>query len=187
MFGKDAFLDDLELAPEQTQAAVAVSALQRRAAGHPEQVFDGPSHTLPPVGMLFDAFMDELLGSPDDEADANAGEAIEIDTPQGITAAPLSLASDAVRKVRDDEMVELESFFSTLLSNAPPKAKMTSLTGNGTPSQQKKGGVPNGHSVSTPSKLPHSPAVSTPCGDEPEVTDKKGKSKKRKAPRTSQA
>lgn len=180
MFGKDAFLDDLELAPEPEAAAVAVSALQRRAAGHPEHVFDGPSHTLPPVGMLFEAFMDELLVSQDEttaEADENA---IDIDAVPAITAAPFTMSSDAVRVVRDDEVSQLEVFFRDLLSSAPKKTVAK------TPSKPKKvNGIANGHrSVSTPTKT-QSSAVSTP-GDEPEVVDGKKKSKKRKAPRTSE-
>jgi len=179
MFGKDAFLDDLELAPEPAEAAVAVSALQRRAAGHPEQVFDGPSHTLPPVGMLFEAFMDELLVSRE-EAEAEASEAIEIDEAAGITAAPLSLSSDAVRKVRDDEMAELETFFSSLISSAPKKsapAKPASAPA------QKKSSKANGVKTSTAASTP---SKASAAEDEPEVVDGKRKSKKRKAPRTSQ-
>lgn len=179
MFGKDAFLDDLE--PEAAPPA-AVSALQRRAAGHPAQVFDGPSHTLPPVGMLFDAFMDELLSAPREEPEESPEDGMEIDDVPALGAAPLplSLAADSVRAVRDDEMDELEGFFATLLSSAPRKA----------PASNKS--AANGHAKvkSTPVKTPRaSIATSTPGhgqGDEPELVDRKGKNKKRKAPRTSE-
>lgn len=184
MFGKDAFLDELAPEVDEAQAATAVSALQRRAAGHPEQVYDGPSHTLPPVGMLFEAFMDELLVSRSGEAEEQE-DVIMVDAePEAIEAPYMSV--DAVRAVNAKEMAELESFFKELRASAPARPSTFPK------SKSRPNGIPNGHAraVSTPSKSSKakitSPAVSTPGGDEPEVVDGKKKSKKRKAPRHSE-
>lgn len=180
MFGRDAFLD--ELAPPPPADEPVVSALQRRAAGRPEAVFDGPSHTLPPVGMLFDAFMDELLAPRAEDEDAPM-VVDEDDAP----VMPSTLMVDAVRAVSDKEVAELEGFFRTLRASAPAKpsvGKAGKKRPNGLP-------LPNGHAraVSTPikaSKKDSRPATpATP--DEPEVVDGMRKSKKRKAPRHSEA
>lgn len=188
MFGKDAFLDDLDDKAEPEQEAVAVSALQRRAAGHPAQVFDGPSHTLPPVGMLFDAFMDELLGSRSEEETQAAGEAIEYDAAPTIGAAPLVFDSDAIRNVRDVDVAELEVYFRDLLASAPakPKAAAASAVGLGKGKARPNGVPVAGRSVSTPVKASSKVAKSPGTPDEPEVVDGKRKSKKRKAPRMSE-
>lgn len=182
MFGRDAFLD--ELAAPTTEEPAAVSALQRRAAGRPEAVFDGPSHTLPPIGMLFDAFMDELLAPRAEDGDAP----MLVDDEEVLAPASSTLAVDAVRAVNDREVAELEGFFRNLRTSAPAKPVLGKAAGkkrpNGIP-------MPNGHAraVSTPTKSskkdsrPATPA--TP--DEPEIVDGKRKSKKRKAPRHSEA
>ncbi|KAL1411238.1 NET1-associated nuclear protein 1 [Vanrija albida] len=184
MFGKDAFLDDLDDQPEPEQAAVAVSALQRRAAGHPAQVYDGPSHTLPPVGMLFDAFMDELLGSKLEEEAQAAGEAIEYDAAPTLGAAPLVFDSDSIRTVRDADVAELEVYFRDLLASAPAKPK--AAAGLGKAKARPNGVAVAGRSVSTPVKTSSKTAKSPGTPDEPEVVDGKRKSKKRKAPRMSE-
>lgn len=183
MFGKDAFLDELSVEPQGQEAVSAVSALQRRAAGHPEQVFDGPSHTLPPVSMLFDAFMDELLVSRSEENEQQE-DAIMIDAEPETEEAPY-MAVSAVRAVNEKEIAELVSFFTEMRASVPAKTAATPKP------KSRPNGVPNGHAraVSTPVKTSNakisSPAASTP-GDEPEVVDGKRKSKKRKAPRHSE-
>lgn len=176
MFGRDAFLDELAPLPEKEESAV--SALQRAAAGRPEAVFDGASHTLPPVGMLFDAFMDELLAPRAEEA----VEGIEVDEEEA-TVLEASVAPDAVRAVTDREVEELEGFFRGLKTGSKPKPKPMPKVG------KKPNGLPNGNghgrTVSTPVKTkPKSKSVpATP--DTPELVDGK-RSKKRKAPRHSE-
>lgn len=186
MFGRDAFVD--ELAPPEEPAATAVSALQRAVAvaGRPEAVFDGPSHTLPPVGMLFDAFMDELLAPRPEEE-----EAMAVDEAEEVAVPVSTLAVDAVRAVSDREVAELEGFFRNLRTSAPAKAQ--TLPALGKAKSQRPNGLPNGHgprAVSTPTpktKKASTAHVTPTTPDEPEVVDGKRKSKKRKAPRHSEA
>jgi NET1-associated nuclear protein 1 (U3 small nucleolar RNA-associated protein 17) len=179
MFGRDAFLDELAPPPEKEEAAV--SALQRAAAGRPEAVFEGASHTLPPVGMLFDAFMDELLAPRPEGEDAP----MEVDEEEAATL-EASVAPDAVRAVTDREVAELETFFRGLRTSAKPKPKPLP--------KKKPNGLPNGNghrAVSTPVKkksksVPTTPGTpGTPSTPDAEMVDGK-RSKKRKAPRHSE-
>ncbi|BEJ16091.1 hypothetical protein CspHIS471_0506960 [Cutaneotrichosporon sp. HIS471] len=174
MFGRDAFLDELAPPPEKEEGAV--TALQRAAAGRPEAVFEGASHTLPPMGMLFDAFMDELLAPRAEEV----VEGMEVDEEEAITL-EASVAPDAVRSVTDREVKELEVFFCQLKMGAKPKPKPLPKVG------KKPNGLPNGNAhrtVSTPVKNAKSKSMPT-TPDTPELVDGK-RSKKRKAPRHSE-
>lgn len=176
MFGKDAFLDAIEPEPE----APAVTELQRRAAGRPDMVFEGPSHTLPPVSMLFDAFMDELLVT------RSADEAVDVEMLEDEAIAPVSAApvgGETSRAVKDKDVDELVEFFSSVLANAPkktPKAKEPKE--NGKPEklgkkERKEKAKANGHrTVSMPASLETE-------DDDDRVVDKS--KKKRKAPRAS--
>ncbi|WVR05059.1 hypothetical protein IAU60_002071 [Kwoniella sp. DSM 27419] len=127
MFGKDAFIDDFAKVEEATTATS--SALQQRVVGkgRPSDVFDGPSHTMPPTSLLFDAFMDELLSGhtasavvqdvvEDVENDAvlYGHEPVALDAPQR--------AKGKERQVEDEEVKELEVFFRQVLSTAPASA-----------------------------------------------------------------
>ncbi|CAK9780920.1 WD40 repeat-like protein [Cutaneotrichosporon oleaginosum] len=180
MFGRDAFLDELAPPPEKEEAAV--SALQRAAAGRPEAVFEGASHTLPPVGLLFDAFMDELL-APRPEGHE---ETMDVDEEEAVTFEAV-VAPDAVRSVTDREVEDLETFFRNLKMGAKSKPKPLPKA------VKKPNGLPNGSShgrtVSTPVKptKPKSKSVPGTPGTPatPEMVDGK-RSKKRKAPRHSE-
>lgn len=183
MFGKDAFLDELAPEPEPP----AVTELQRRAAGRPDMVFEGPSHTLPPVSMLFDAFMDELLvtrSEGDEAADVDMADADEI---APLAAAPVG--GDTSRPVKDEDVDELVEFFTTVLANAPKKAPKPKEPGeNGIKpakadklgkKERKDKSKANGHrTVSMPASLEDAGS-----DDDARVVDKT--KKKRKAPRAS--
>jgi NET1-associated nuclear protein 1 (U3 small nucleolar RNA-associated protein 17) len=113
MFGKDAFLDDL--APPQP-SVVLLPTISR-----PTDIFDGPSHTLPPVGLLFDAFMTQLL-KPKSEAEIKAEakseikyEAVEPKVEPSTTAS----SNPKTKKVTEEDMKDLESFFKEVLSSTP--------------------------------------------------------------------
>lgn len=185
MFGKDAFLDAIEPEPE----APAVTELQRRAAGRPDMVFEGPSHTLPPVSMLFDAFMDELLVTRSAEDAAVDVEMLDGDEIAPVSAAPVG--GDTSRAVKDKDVDELVDFFTTVFANAPKKAPKPKE--NGTPKdkgdkadklgkkERKEKSKANGHrTVSMPASLEDADAA---ADDDARVVDKT--KKKRKAPRAS--
>lgn len=128
MFGKEAFLDDLASFDTEAEQHRAATALQSRAAksGRPTDVFEGPSHTLPPVGLLFDAFIDEILRTAKptsniEQAPANAQDEIqyreEDESPiNGVSSE--SMRQDRGKKVSDKEVAELEVFFRDLLANS---------------------------------------------------------------------
>lgn len=176
MFGKDAFLDEIEPEPE----APSVTELQRRAAGRPDMVFEGPSHTLPPVSMLFDAFMDELLVTRSSEDNVQDLEMLDADELAPVSAVPIG--GETFRPVNDSEVDELTEFFTTVLANAPKKVSPPKE--NGTKSDKfgkkdrKEKHKANGHrTVSMPARLDDDD------NDEDRVVDKT--KKKRKAPRAS--
>ncbi|KAK4689971.1 NET1-associated nuclear protein 1 (U3 small nucleolar RNA-associated protein 17), partial [Tremellales sp. Uapishka_1] len=118
MFGKDAFLEDIQPVESTTISSTALQ--QRITRGKPADVFDGPSHTMPPVGLLFDAFMDELLGT-------KASEAVEADTEEEMLYEQeeekledrLPEVNTKSKAVDDDEIHELELFFKQVLSSKP--------------------------------------------------------------------
>lgn len=132
MFGKDAFLSSLgdvaatvATTPNSAQASQALQ-IRARKTGKPIEVFDGPSHTLPPAGMIFDAFVEELL-RPDLEM-RERGELVDVDMDEQkpiyeratsrrdkIIVQPV-LKTEEGRKVADKEIKELESFFREILT-----------------------------------------------------------------------
>jgi len=116
MFGKDAFLDDL--APPQPTVVLPPTI------SRPTDIFDGPSHTLPPVGLLFDAFMTQLL-KPKSELEVKAVSQPEIAyeniEPQAEPSPTTSKAN--TKKVSEEDMRDLESFFKDVLSSAPAQAQ----------------------------------------------------------------
>lgn len=178
MFGKDAFLDEIEPEPE----APAVTELQRRAAGRPDMVFEGPSHTLPPVSMLFDAFMDELLVTRSAEDEVADVEMLDGDEIAPVSTAPVG--RDTSRPVKDKDVDELVEFFSSVFANAPKKAPKPKENGTAKEKGEKLGkkerkekSKANGHrTVSMPASLED-------ADDDDRVVDKS--KKKRKAPRAS--
>jgi len=148
MFGKDAFLDDL--APPQPTVVVPPTI------SRPTDIFDGPSHTLPPVGLLFDAFMTQLL-KPKSDIEVKVEGKSEIkyeDVEAKVEPAPTTSSKVHTKKVTEEEMKDLESFFKDVLSSAPtangsmPKMangestpKSTPVKANGVGSGKKVNGV----------------------------------------------
>jgi NET1-associated nuclear protein 1 (U3 small nucleolar RNA-associated protein 17) len=114
MFGKDAFLE-----VEDTEDVKVIPISSVRRSGKPSEVFDGPSHTLPPVGLLFDAFMEEILvpkgGMVSQGVDGRSG--IRYDKGLSMTVEELAGSAQAqVKVVTDEDMQELEGFFRQVLS-----------------------------------------------------------------------
>lgn len=116
MFGKDAFLEDLETAPG------TIPPPRASKVGRPSEVFDGPSHTMPPVGSLFDAFMEELLSvktSGAMEDDAMATDQIIYEEPNSAPALPMPAVEESrTRPVTDEEVRDLTAFFRETLASS---------------------------------------------------------------------
>ncbi|WWD15791.1 hypothetical protein CI109_100215 [Kwoniella shandongensis] len=203
MFGKDAFLEEIE--PAETSTATA-SALQQRivaSSGRPADVFEGPSHTMPPVGMLFDAFMDELLSGRtasrsvdmEENDDVNDGNDILYEDEARLDIPALATEKVKGHVVDDMEMAELEAFFKQVLSTAPKPTPATPAVRkpngvhlpngvdprgtprNFTPITKKVNGVNGLSSASKHDEEDDDRELDTP------QSGKKGKGKKRKAPR----
>lgn len=145
MFGKDAFLDDL--APPQPTVVLPPTI------SRPTDIFDGPSHNLPPVGLLFDAFMTQLL-KPESELDVKTESKSEIkyDTVEAkVDPVPITSSKAHTKKVTEEEMKDLESFFKDVLSSTPatngsiPKMANGESTPKSTP--VKTNGVGSGKKV----------------------------------------
>lgn len=125
MFGKGAFLEEPETEEPITATA---SALQQRVSdksGRPADIFEGPSHTMPPTGLLFDAFMDELLHG--NTAAKDEGKVKEVTRDEAVVyemevddsgAEETSAGEIKGRAVEDGEIRELEAFFKDLLSSS---------------------------------------------------------------------
>ena len=115
MFGKDAFIDNLE-------APIAVAPPRVRKIGRPSEVFDGPSHTMPPVRLLFDAFLEELLSAKPVHAEKD--EEIIVDGieynegPPTVAVTLPSIEESKSRPVTDSEVRDLESFFREVLGTS---------------------------------------------------------------------
>lgn len=185
MFGRDAFLDELALAPAPSSTVVLPPTLAK-----PTDVFDGPSHILPPVSLLFDAFMAQLL-KPTLEAGAGTASGAEVKKENDIVyrqdddeSATKPASGDQVRvstkEVTDDDIKELEGYFKQVLSDspsAPASATATARMANGdtptataTPQSQKK-------------KLQNGNGHATPQTPQSEESREKKHTKKRRAPK----
>ena len=124
MFGKDAFLE-LEDSSSSlaTTTQVTKGVMEReRGSGRPSEVYDGPSHTMPPVNLLFDAFIEEILGGPPKiyptPGDQEGGKAeIVYDVVSEIQVGEVEREQGS-RAVTDQDMVELEDFFKNVLSSS---------------------------------------------------------------------
>lgn len=120
MFGKDAFLGDISA--EVEEPAQAASAIQQKArkSGRPTEVFDGPSHTMPPVSLLFDAFMDELLAVKATSVVevVRPEESILYDAMPQVVAVDVPVVEERSREVTDEEVKELEVFFREVLGSS---------------------------------------------------------------------
>ncbi|ODO03476.1 NET1-associated nuclear protein 1 (U3 small nucleolar RNA-associated protein 17) [Cryptococcus wingfieldii CBS 7118] len=162
MFGKGAFLQDSEL---EEPATATATALQQRVAnnlGRPADVFEGPSHTMPPTSMLFDAFMDELLSGNQapreekQEKNVEQGDAIvyEVEVDESREERDETKILKA-KDVADEDVKELEVFFRDLLSSTPrapntPALRKPHPVRNGLPSHISSAQNTPSRSVSTP-------------------------------------
>jgi len=172
MFGKDAFLDDLA-APQPT--VVLPPTISR-----PTDIFDGPSHTLPPVGLLFDAFMTQLL-KPKSDSEVKVEGKSEIkyeDVETKVESVSASSSKAHTKRVTEEEMKDLESFFKDVLSSAPvtngsvPKMANGDSTPKSTP--VKTNGVGSGKKVN---------GVAQTNGTPSDESREKQFTKKRRAPK----
>lgn len=183
MFGKDAFVDELVMPPASEAADVS-----RPRSGRPIEVFDGPSHTMPPVSLLFDAFIQQIivpktaadLSEPKQEGDRIVFE----QEPEVVTT---SNAAPKPRVISDQELDDLEKLFRGMSSKATgssapetPAAAESSVNGRYTSLQ--KGRTPpsaylNGNDGATDDE-----AVPTTGKPDPLVTPINTHSKKRGTP-----
>lgn len=124
MFGRDAFL---EIEPVEEVPTVKKTSIGK--SGKLVDVYEGASHTLPPVSLLFDSFMEALLGQetpaskPISASGKGDSESILYDVEPQIQLDNSSFkARSADRTVTDAEVADLQVFFKTVLSTAaPPK------------------------------------------------------------------
>lgn len=185
MFGKDAFLDDL--APPQPTVVLPPTIAR------PTDIFDGPSHTLPPVGLLFDAFMSQLLkpkvGAKELVSNSKVEKVEEVvyianDEEQEIKDQKATASGKAPKtnKVTEQDMKDLEVFFKDVLSSAPaptqPSQKMANGGGN-TPKSTPTKSVVNGTGKPTSAINGELNGTSTPTDESRE----KKHTKKRRAPK----
>lgn len=109
MFGQDAFLE-----AEGTTHEIAPRHDVVKKSGNPVDIYEGPSHTLPPVSLLFDAFLEQILVLKSSVVQGDADEKILYEDEEEIVPAHLP-RKDLGREVRDEEVQELEVFFTDLL------------------------------------------------------------------------
>ena len=112
IFGKDAFIEDLETPLPAPPPRV-------RKLGRPSEVFDGPSHTMPPVRLLFDAFLEEILSAKPENAEKDEEivvDGVEYDEGPPTFAVSLpDIQESKTRPVTDADVRDLESFFREVL------------------------------------------------------------------------
>jgi NET1-associated nuclear protein 1 (U3 small nucleolar RNA-associated protein 17) len=140
MFGDRAFaLHNADVSASGAGAGEGrVGKVERKIQGRASAVFDGPSHTLPPVATLFDAFIDEVLALPivgqrEAARDASAGalgngtidvdytdddegqqDGAETSTSQSVVGTGF-MPTHGRKKDEDVDMREMESFFRQIL------------------------------------------------------------------------
>lgn len=186
MFGRDAFLD--ELAPP------APTVVLPPTLANPTDVFDGPSHTLPPVSLLFDAFVTQLLkpstaATVKAEDTAQAGGILYEEEGREEAKPEKKQGVARTKKVTDEDVKELETFFRLVLSDSPaqeaqPAPKLANGDGPSkaavsTPNQKNKAKSKdqvNGSGAKKGKEV----AAGTPQSEE---SREKKHSKKRKAPK----
>jgi NET1-associated nuclear protein 1 (U3 small nucleolar RNA-associated protein 17) len=204
MFGKDAFLEIEE--SYDAEGSMPFDAIRGKRAGNPVDIFEGASHTLPPVSLLFDAFLDSILVPKSSQAGDVRDDRIIYEAQDALE--PLQTGrSQKGREVKDEEIAELEVFFRDVLKTGEQAFSMlkTKLI-PGDAAKTKKGkdkanghlangtedhlGTPRSKTAETPSKSPKTPAKKIveeeEDGDEVLAsTESKGKKrgKKRKAPK----
>jgi NET1-associated nuclear protein 1 (U3 small nucleolar RNA-associated protein 17) len=123
MFGKDAFIDVSSLGADSAHVDEIRRGRTRGTKGKPADVFEGPSHTLPPVGLLFNAFMEEILGEPSTAAKpdlegVHGDEEIVFDETDRNEVASVVEQKVKGKVVGDDEVRELEVLFREVLANS---------------------------------------------------------------------
>lgn len=174
MFGQDAFLE-----AEGTTHEIAPRHDVVKKSSNPVDIFEGPSHTLPPVSLLFDAFLEQILVPKSSAVEGSAEETILYEEEEEVVPTYL-VNRNPVREVRDEEVEELEHFFRDMLKTGKLvqlTILCTSLRAGSGPVERK---LPNGHAHNkvngkalpngTPTKIGQSPKKSP--------KDKKNKQKK---------
>lgn len=139
MFGKDAFVDELVMLPTSEAADVA-----RPRSGRPIEVFDGPSHTMPPVSLLFDAFIQHII---EPKTAASPSEAVQEGEKVVFEQEPEQVASTSAapkpRVISDQELDDLEKLFRGMTgSTAPETPAAAKGSANGRYTSLKKGRTP---------------------------------------------
>lgn len=213
MFGERAFITSTSTSLEDAEADAYASAEQVKATtttltrttkvagtGRPSDVFEGPSHTLPPLSTLFDAFIDEVLAVPvvqPQMAVSAAGVGVNgvvgdqggILLPDG-NGADEEASGDGMlgkldstdglvgRKVRDEEVHELEGFFRTLLSSSGgPKTsarqtKRSSIGGAGASAKAGSKANANANANANGSASASASAIASPITKAPQAQSK---------------
>jgi NET1-associated nuclear protein 1 (U3 small nucleolar RNA-associated protein 17) len=130
MFGNDAYLNDLD----GTVSATPLPGREKTSkSGKLSDIFDGPSHTMVPSSLLFEAFMEQLL-VPNATVASGAADKPEYDIDVHATSVPAALTAAAVpndaggRKVTDDEIQDLQKLFKKILSRKPTDTDMPNGT-----------------------------------------------------------
>jgi NET1-associated nuclear protein 1 (U3 small nucleolar RNA-associated protein 17) len=118
-----------EMEQQQREATTALQA-QAAKSGKPIDIFEGPSHTLPPVGLLFDAFMEEMLRTTKVSPNSNENDSDRVAKKDQILYQQaedvqpvqphngLGSKGGKTKKVSEGDMLELEAFFKEVLSNS---------------------------------------------------------------------
>lgn len=169
MFGKDAFLEDL--APPQPTVVLPPTTAR------PTDIFDGPSHTLPPVGLLFDAFMTQLL-KPKTESKAEIKSEIKYEEVEDkVEPSTSTVAKPSTKTVTEGEMRDLESFFKEVLSGSP------ALENGSKPKMANGDHTPKSTPVKTPATKGKVNGAAVVNGTPSDESREKQHTKKRRAPK----
>lgn len=117
MFGKDAFVDELVMAPASDAMDVT-----RPRSGRPIEVFDGPSHTMPPVSLLFDTFIQHII---EPKTAASPADALQEGEKVIFEQEPEHVASTSAvpkpRVISDQELDDLENLFRGMTGSTAPE------------------------------------------------------------------
>jgi NET1-associated nuclear protein 1 (U3 small nucleolar RNA-associated protein 17) len=112
MFGKDAFLEVEGY--ETIEDEIKAQEVARKKTGNPAEVYEGASHTLPPVSLLFDSFLEQILVPKSATKAVEAEETIVYEQEDAIVAESV-VRKEKLRDVKQEDVDELEAFFRDTL------------------------------------------------------------------------